>query len=71
VAQGLNVVKVPVADVRGARGEADGGYEADRRRETSDRNSIRAILGMSTSWSNQPAGNPFPGSDGRDTDRKR
>jgi hypothetical protein len=37
-------------------------------RDTSDRN---RICGMSTPRSNQPAGSPFPGQDGRDTNRKR
>jgi hypothetical protein len=77
VAQGLNVVKVSVADVRIEHEvklmeftkwlERDGTSP----RETSDRNRIRAILGMSTSRSNQPADSPFPGQDGRDTNRKR
>jgi hypothetical protein len=77
VAQGLNVVKVSVADVRIEHEvklmeftkwlERDGASP----RETSDRNRIRAILGMSTPRSNQPAGSPFPGQDGRDTNRKR
>jgi hypothetical protein len=77
VAQGLNVVRVSVADVRIEHEvklmeftkwlERDGASP----RETSDRNRIRAILGISTPRSNQPAGGPFPGQDGRDTNRKR
>jgi len=77
VAQGLNAVKASVADVRVEHEvkrmeftkwlERDGGSP----RETSDRNRIRAIPGMSTSRSNQPAGGPFPGQDDRDTNRKR
>jgi hypothetical protein len=77
VAQGLNVVKVSVADVWVEHEvklmefrkwlERDGGSL----RETSDRKRIRAILGMSTSRSNQPTGSPFPGQDDRDTNRNR
>src|SRR5712672_3949701 len=67
IAQGLNVVKVSVADVRVEHEvklmeftkwlERDGASP----RETSDRNRIRAILGMSTPRSTQPAGSAFPG----------
>src|SRR6266853_5282432 len=70
-------VKVSVADVRIEHEvklmeftkwlERDGASP----RDTSDRKRIRAILGMSTPRSNQPAGSPFPGPDGRDTNRKR
>jgi len=77
VAQGLNVVKVSLADVRIEHEvklmeftkwlERDGASP----RETSDRNRIRASLGMPTPRSNPPAGGPFPGQDGRDTNRKR
>jgi hypothetical protein len=77
VAQGLNVVKVSVADVRIEHEvklmeftkwlERDGASP----RETSDRKRIRAILGMSTPRPNQPAASPVPGQDGRDTNRKR
>jgi hypothetical protein len=62
VAQGLNMVKVSVADVRIEHEvklmeftkwlERDGASP----RETSDRNRIRAVLGMSTPRSKQPAG---------------
>src|SRR5438552_13913207 len=73
VAQGLNVVKVSVADVRVEHEvrlmeftkwlERDGGSP----RETSDRNRIRAILGMSTPRSSQPPGGPTLSKNGRDT----
>jgi hypothetical protein len=74
VAQGLNVVKVSVADVRREHEvklmEFTKWLERDGTppRDTSDRN---RICGMSTPRSNQPAGSPFPGQDGRDTNRKR
>jgi hypothetical protein len=77
VAQGLNVVKVSVADVRIEHEVKLMGFtkwldrDGASPRETSDRNRIRAILGMSTPRSNQPAGGSFPGQDGRDTNRKR